>query len=254
VIAYQDFFKFQYSADNDMQASINWFAFTADKFGGYYLYYPPPGSTNDIGQTYPLRYQKSNHPDTNITAVALAKDAILLQTYLFQTNSRNFYYNGHGSKSSIANVSSASLAAIIKHRYRFVFLDGCETANGDLDSAFGINGPGRYPLSYYQNAGHRPAAFVGYDVSPWYALPGQVVRNGITYDNEIPWQVPYFIFNFLFYWDEDLIGEGLADAILDAINDLPSVQGFPTQPGEHLQIYGYDALRMDQFNRKTDWP
>jgi len=253
-IAYQDFFKFDYSENSEMTGSIIEFANTASKYGGYYLYYPPPGRTNDIGQTFPIRYQDSNHPDTNITAVSLAKDEIMLQNFLGNTNSRNFYYNGHGSASSIAGISSATFAALIHHRYRFVFLDGCNTANGSMDDAFGIRGPGRFALIYYQNTGIRPGAFVGYEADVPYALPGPVVKNGVPYDGEIPWQVPFFIFNFLFYWDADLVGESLAAALRDAKDDLPQVQGFAIQPGEHLQIYGYDDLRIDKFNRRADWP
>jgi len=236
-----------------MQGSINYFALISDNYGGYLLYYPPPGSTNDVGQTYPLRYQKTNHVDTNITALALAKDALLLENFLSRTNSRNFYYNGHGGPVSIANIYAGTLAALIHHRYRFVFLDGCSTANGSLDDAFGIHGPGRFALIYYQNTGIRPAAFVGYDVDVPYALPGQVVRNGVTYDDEIPWQVPFFITNFLFYWDELGASERLKDALEDAKNDLPP-SGLSIEPGEHLQIYGYDDLRIDEFNHRSDWP
>lgn len=254
VVAFQDFFKFEYSEDGDMQGSINDFALTAGKYGGYVLYYPPPGSTNDIGQTYPLRYQKANHFDTNITPIARAMDAIMLINFLANTNSRNFYYNGHGSESSIANLNIPSLVALIKHRYRFVFLDGCSTANGRLDEIFGIHGPGRFALSYYQSTGIRPGAFVGYDANVPYAKAPAITVGGVTYDDQIPWQVPYFIYNFLFYWDEDLLGWALNDALEQAADDLPPVTGFSIQPGRHLQIFGFDDLRINDFNYRADWP
>jgi len=31
-------------------------------------------------------------------------------------------------------------------------------------------------------------------------------------------------------------------------------RGFPIQPGENLQIYGYPQLRIDEFNHRGDWP
>jgi len=251
VVAYQDFFKFDYSADNDMKDSIDAFAVTAGQYGGYVL--AGPGGTN--GQTYPLRYQKTNHMDTNITPAAVAKDDSLLLNFLARTNSRNFIYFGHGLDDSIAGfVSTTRIGIFVKHRYRFVFLHGCSTANGGLDKAFKINGPGKYPVSHYQATGIRPAAFCGYTVKPYYLNRTPVTINGVTYDGTIPWQVPYFVFNFLFYFD--LYAHPLADAIESAIDDLPLVTGWPLQlnPGRSLTIHGYDQLGIHEYNHKSDWP
>ena len=251
VITYQDFFKFEYSANNLMKNSIDNFAYTAAKYGGYYLYYPQPGQTNDIGQTYPLSYQKTNHLDTNITADSIIKDQALLELFLSVTNSRNFYYNGHGSADTIAGGLPASeIQSYVKHRYRFVFLDGCDTANGKWDAAFGIHGPGRFALTYYENTGIRPGAFCGYNIETPYATGGQVTHNGVTYDDTIPDDVPYFIINFLFYWDTDLGNERLIQAINDAGKNLSPVGGW--YPGTGLQIYGYDDLRIDECNHGAD--
>jgi hypothetical protein len=249
VISYQDFFKFQYSANDLMKNSINTFANTAAKYGGYYLYYPPSGSTNDIGQTYPLRYQKANHFDASITADTLLKDDALLIAFLSSTNSRNFYYNGHGDANIIGdNIDPDFLGLGVHHRYRFVFLDGCNTANGKLDAAFGIHGPGTFDISYYENIGKRPAAFCGYNRTTPYAIGGQVVKNGVTYDNTIPDDVPNFIINFLFYWD--LETRTLRNAYDNARNFLSPVAGW--YPGDGLQIYGYDGLKIDEFNHAGD--
>lgn len=254
VIAYQDFFKFEYSANNDMLGAKNAFAGTVNKYGGYLLYYPQPGQTNDIGQTYPLRYQKTNHFDTNITGPAELKDENLFIYFASLTNARNVYLNGHGGPTTIASIPSGKIALNVKHRYRFVFMDGCETATGDLDSAFGIKGPGTFDLNHYQTTGLRPAAYCGYSVKPYYDIPGQVIQNGITYDAQIPWQVPGFIYNFLFYWDTE--GWTLSDSINQAYFDLPYVTGWPAaqQPGNYLQIYGYAQLAIDGYNHKSDWP
>ncbi len=251
VISYQDFFKFDYSQNNWMKGSINALANTAAKYGGYYLYYPTSGSanTNDIGQTYPIRYQKKNHYDPTITQDAIIKDQALLEAFLSLTNCRNFYYSGHGSAHSIAGgIPSDEFASVIKQRYRFVFLDGCNTANGDLDAAFGIHGPGKYALTYYENTGIRPSAFCGYNRETPFANGGNVTVNGTTYDNTIPNDVPFFIYNFLFYWD--LEGYMLQESIYDAQNSLSPVSGWI--PGTGLQVYGYDDLRIDQFNHASD--
>jgi hypothetical protein len=252
VIAFQDYFKFEYSANNAQQGSINTFANTSAKFGGYYLYYPQPGQTNDIGQTYPLRYQKTNHMDTNITSIANFLDEQMLRQFLSRTNSRNFYYDGHGDSDNIVSSSLdiAMLKATILHRYRFVFLNGCNTANGDLDKAFGINGPKRYDIDYYHKTGIRPGAFLGYNTEVNYTEGGPVVHGGVTYDDTIPWQVPGFITNFLFYWDTDLIGYGVLSAIDSAKSGLPSVGGQYRE--DYLKVHGYFNLHIDEVNHRGD--
>ncbi len=249
VITYQDFFKFEYSANNRIQGSINSFASTAAKYGGYYLYYPPSGSTNDVGQTYPIRYQKINHFDINITDAAISKDHALLKSFLSNTNSRNLYYHGHGSPVSIAGGFLASeVKASVKHRYRFVFLNGCDTANGGWDAAFGIHGPGQFDITHYENTGIRPAAFCGYNIEIPYATGGIRTVSGVTYDDTIPDDVPYFVTNFLFYWD--LEQYSLTDAIYYGKQYLSAVGGW--YPGTGLQVYGYADLKIDDFNHATD--
>jgi len=250
-VAYQDFFKFEYSANNYMQSSINNYANTAARYGGYYLYYPQTGQTNDVGQTYPMRYQKENHPDPSITSTATFLDEQLLRRYLSDTNSRNFFFDGHGDPHSIAGIDPVLLKVSVQHRYRFVMLDACSTANGDLDEVFGIHGPGKFALTYYHNTGIRPGAFCGYDKDVIYATGGQVTYNGVTYDDTIPDDVPFFIYNFLFYWDANLEGERLQDAISNAADNLPNPGG-PDYREYHWQIYGYDDLRIDECNHKTD--
>jgi hypothetical protein len=250
VIAYQDFFKFQYSQNSAMQSAINAFAITSGNYGGYYLYYPQPGQTNDIGQTYPMRYQKTNHMDTNITAAALALDVQRLKAYLGSTNSRNFFYDGHANANVFGGIPSSVVNATVKHRYRYVFIDGCNSANGDLDRAFGINGPKRYDISYYHKSGVRPAAFMGYTTTVNYAVGGPVMHDGIVYDNTIPFQVPGFISNFVFYWDTASMGYGLLSAIDNAKLYLPPVG---TQYREdYLAIHGYYNLHIDEVNHRWD--
>ena len=260
-VSYLDYFKHEYSDNNWMQASVNDVALTAQKYGGYWIYYPQPGQTNDIGQTYPLRFQNAYHPEDNVTADQITKDSALLTYFLANTNSRNFFYKGHGGPDALCYLTSRQIAASVKHRYRFVMLLACDTANGNLDKAFHINGPGQFDLTHYQNTGMRPAAFCAYSTQTYrsfnYIQPdgsGGYYVNGIKYDGVIPWQVPAFLTQFLFYWDSDLGNRTLTDAIQTARDSLPPVNGFPIQPGENLQIYGYPQLRIDEFNHRGDWP
>lgn len=251
VIAYQDSFKFEYSENDEMLGSIYTFGNVADMHGGAIAYAPPPGATNDIGQTFPIRYQKTNHMDTNITFAAIAKDHNLLLQFITNSLSRNIYLYGHGSGSTmVGGFGSWRVKNALKHRYRFVFLDGCKTATGDWDKAFKINGPGVVPLSQYQKRGVRPAAFCAYKIDTLHSIGGPVVHGGVTYDHTIPWQIPGFITNFLFFWE--FFNEGVRDAFNDAKNSLPPVGS--TYIGDGLEIYGYDQLRIGQYNQATDWP
>ncbi len=255
-IAYLDYFKHFYSDNNDMQGHINTFAITAAKYGGYLLWYPQPGDTNDIGQTYPLRYANPKYTNEVVTTAQILKDNALLKSMLADTNSRNFFYRGHGGAQQIGYVSANELAKVIKHRYRFVLLQACNTADGDLDKAFQINGPGEYDLSYYQKHGHRPATFLGNHGLSAFARGGAEVINGVPYDGRIPWQVPYLYYNFLFYWDADLMGWDVYFAMAQASLDLPAITGwsYEDHPGRRLRLFGYPYLHIDEFNHQADWP
>lgn len=251
VIAYQDSFKFEYSENDEMLGSIYTFGNVADTHGGAIAYAPPPGSTNDIGQTFPIRYQKTNHIDPNITAAAIAKDHNLLLQFITNSLNRNIYIYGHGSGSTmVGGFGSWRVKNALQHRYRFVFLDGCKTANGDWDKAFKISGPGAYPLSHYQKQGTRPAAFCAYKVDTLHSVGGPVIHGGVTYDHTIPWQIPGFITNFLFFWE--FFNEGVRDAFNDARDNLPAVGSIYI--GSGLEVYGYQQLGIDDFNYASDWP
>ena len=254
-VAYSDYFRHDYDPYGDMKGSIDDCTLTCGKYGGYLVYFPPPGSTNDIGQTYPLRYGDPDHTNEVVTSDQIAKDNAALKWFLSNTNSRNFFYRGHGSPHFIGYTSSDALASVIKHRYRFVLLQSCNSADGDLDHAFGINGPGQFDIDYYQKSGRRPAAFMGNQGQSYFNDGTKTTVNGVDYDATIPWQVPYLYYNFLFYWDTYLMGYSLFEAMGNAILDLPPIDGWSheQQPGQPLKIYGYPFLHIDEYNHKADW-
>jgi hypothetical protein len=69
------------------------------------------------------------------------KDQLL--EFLRRPAARNFYARGHGPSSQQGIIRFFGLEPKdfnIKHRYRFVFLDGCQTANRKLLECFGIKG------------------------------------------------------------------------------------------------------------------
>lgn len=93
---------------------------------------------------------------------------------LATTGTRDFYYFGHGSPASLGGggLPAATIAKLLgnnavttnSHPYRFVFLDGCLTANGNFPQAFGIlkieNMAG---TDFSDKRGIRQRAFMGWD-------------------------------------------------------------------------------------------
>ena len=69
-------------------------------------------------------------------------------------------------------------------------------------------------------------------------------------DDTIPWQVPGFITNFLFFWDPDLIEYGLLSAINNAKSGLPAVRGQSRE--DYLAIHGCFNLHIDEVNHRWD--
>ena len=258
-VTFQDYFIHYYDDSHGyMRGDINAFANTAAKYGGYLLYYPQPGQTNDVGQTYPLRYRNSKHPEDGVTADMITRDYNYLKFFLGNTNSRNFFYRGHGNPTSIGDISSSEIKAVVgQHRYRFVLLQACESADGDLDHAFGIKGPESYTdVAHYRAIGKRPAAFVGNHGDTRFANPGREQIGGVWYDGRIPWQIAYFYGDFLFWWDADNMGRDLWDALYEAVNDLPPIDNwaYEDNPGRRLEIHGYEYLHIDEYNHASDWP
>jgi hypothetical protein len=256
-VAYQDYFRHIYSADDDMKNAINAFALTAGKYGGYWLFYPQPGQTNDIGQTYPLRWINPSHPEDGVTASMVASDYAYLKLFLGNTNSRNFFFRGHGSPTSLGNISASEIKQAVNHRYRLVILQSCHSAEGNLDNAFGIKGPEFYDdVAHYQATGKRPGAFMGNIGTSTFAYKGITIINGVRYDGTIPWQVPYLYYDLLDAWDYDTLGWGLKDALDWAISISPPVAGWSSQqqPGKSLVIYGYRYLHIDEYNHASQWP
>lgn len=137
--------------------------------GGYNL---SPGNVFGTGQSF------------NLTAATQTN----LLAYLNDPSYRNFYFYGHGNASGIGDSSQWAVnppwitelelrAAMTNHLgettkpgttvhpYRFVFLDSCNSANGNLCEAFGIH---RVPANYWSTSFYvnilkmKPRVFVGY--------------------------------------------------------------------------------------------
>ena len=238
----------------------------AGSIGVGVFYQTPIGGTN--AQTYPIRYQYPQGHwlfDTNFNLQAQIYDWNLLHRMVEDSRARNFYYFGHGSSEWLGNGAPGLYAPLEReyytHRYRFVWLDGCETANGDWDRVFNINGPGIFSLGYYQERSKRPAAFVGHNQTIPLGIYGATPENGVTYDGKIPDSVPYFRSNFLIVWQ--YYGYTLRDAIQYGRNNTPDrnmhyedgpLAGQHYQPGDALQIEGYNDLRFNEYNAAGEIP
>jgi hypothetical protein len=103
--------------------------------------------------------------------------------------------------------------------YKFVFLDGCNTAGGNWPQAFGILKDQR---DYSTTVGAKNRAFMGWNFYIW--------REFIFNPN-----MPQFTVSFWQHWTED-IERPLSTAISMAYDDVPILL-FP-----FLRVYGYNQL------------
>ena len=171
--------------------------------------------------------------------------------------SRDFIYLGHGNNNSIGgdpttlgityvttkfiansltNVSSNPLKiGTNAHPYRFVFLDGCNTANGNWPLAFGIpKKTGMSQLDFVNKRGLRPRAFLGWDKPKNYAY----INNTDVEYNFFEWNTQFFR-----NWAQ-LDSNGIAVVGLrTAINQVTTnTDGSPNTGGRGIVIYGAEDL------------
>ncbi len=245
-IAYQDIFQ-GFVRSNMLFDAIYQFGGLGAQFGGAYTVFP---SNPTNGQVFPLRYPFTNNP---VSFLTFDRDDKALLTLLTNASRRNFYYFGHGTPNGIAGLLTSETIsyALRRHYYRFVFLDGCSTAAGALPAAFGINFNSPKPLSYFQKHGMRPRAYMGNSIKVKYAHGGEYIdpSTGLKAYGNIPESVAYFKTNFQFYW---YFNYDLVSAVYYAIQATPYL-GPEWDTGEYLKIYGYDGLRIDEYNWKSDW-
>jgi hypothetical protein len=119
-----------------------------------------------------------------------------------------------------------------RHAYRYVFLDGCETAAGNLPLAFGIPKKKVMRLNDFLNDGRRPCAFMGWTKTKWIGFAGRYVW----------YQHINFVSHFQYEWIEN--GRPLRQAVDNAA-------GYPDAFGiniGNMKIYGYDQLRYNEYN------
>jgi hypothetical protein len=253
---------------------------------------PHPGQP-ELGQTWPLRMGERDggynpYPDN---MPHHGRDFNTLLDELKNPAGRNFYGLSHGSPDSFFRFTTGGYEAALQHRYRCVFLDGCDSALGRLFRGFGatddeVESPVYPPgdvgccatdLNYYENvAGVRPGAFLGWKTK---AVIGYWTRGVLVTDDRTGLPCNYMVYEamgdwhgqFLFNW---VFGEPLLQAINDAnrlamgSSSWPPVQSLfvtlvwpdgTTQqvnfdPHYCLRVYGYGNLHFNEYNHSTDWP
>jgi len=201
-----------------------------------------------------------------------------LKAWLQEWHSRNFYYFGHGWPTGFGgdintlnnsnNVTGSRTLAGSKayvtdsyvrqnitvnpysgsHPYRFVFLDGCSGAAGDMPDAFGIPKQQLTDEYYRSSANTRhvhPSAFVGWNGEIGYNING--------------WGTIEQLWDFRNTWigQWSLGGspsgtETLSEALAEA--KLLTQWAQPSQIDAFLRIYGDKDLQYRQYNHSGDWP
>jgi hypothetical protein len=175
---------------------------------------------------------------------------------------RNFYYNGHATSDaicdpspSLAGLGTGLLKAALHNgqpgpenvRYRFVFLDGCDSAKSDWPGVFALGMVENKQLVDYKKA--RPGIFIGWDIEPGlFATPlNDNGRNAIGQWVRGSWRAEYVYFMADFLAQLQNFHKNIQDAYNHALNLMPSdLLG-------HLKMYGYWGLTVYDYNLREDW-
>ena len=171
---------------------------------------------------------------------------------LFDSRSRNLVYFGHGGPNGLGynqtttnrSITSAEIASRLhtipagqtnRHAFRFVFLDGCQTAKGNLPEAFGILHRENVDLNDYIAASMRPSAFAGWNAEKWIDL----------FDG---YAINYQHVNFINYVQMEMLlyGNGIHDAIHNAATHWDVFFSFNWI--NQMEVYGFWDLHFGQYN------
>ncbi|HTI70004.1 MAG TPA: hypothetical protein VMF06_08560 [Candidatus Limnocylindria bacterium] len=241
--------------------------------------------TGKGGQTYPKR-------DPLLDSEKAALDEKLLLSYLGLDDSRNYYGRGHGFSTRFANIQCEPFKdGIDSKRFRFVFIDGCNTFSSDFLGAFGMQSfefGSDIALSTYNAKGGRPGAYLTWSsqVPLCYFLltPETDPTTGASciikahssianwHNNVLAnWIVNQFSLSHSIDLANDtfkipmLAGEVIRDRAKNVLSDISKIQvltdhsdGTSSMDGfdPHLQmkLSGYGQLHFNEYNHGSDWP
>jgi hypothetical protein len=208
---------------------------------------------------------------TNVTQQVRNDTWYNFRAILFSRDVRNFYYQGHGSPNTIggdfdtctngtnfagAGIGTGSVASLnsgwvrnnVTHNqyrgdkyFRFVFLDGCDTANGDWPGAFGM-AKATNTIAFYTNPNRtphtRPSCFVG-----WNKVVGGDPTWGTTATYGL-WRSEW-----MFQWA--MIEENLDQSFRLARSNSSWIS--QTLMDSSLRLYGFNPLGFGLYNRRSQW-
>lgn len=230
-----------------------------------------PGLRQLPNSTYPIQF------GTNVYNQQERNDSWSeVKARLYDPGNRNFYYHGHGSantigcdmhsfdtnngiaggillpgsKAYIASLNISNEITFNRHGgsrpYRFVWLDGCSTANGNWPGAFGVD-KAAYGLDHYTNSAsnskhRRPSGFVGWNRPVGTGGVWGSAQDAYNFRSE--WMTKWY-----YSWQT----EGLWQAFKDARQSANWPPGGDSQLFEALRVYGYTNLLMNGYNQKSDW-
>jgi hypothetical protein len=201
--------------------------------------------------------------------------ADLKARYIFDPHYRNFYYYGHangdylgcdihtfdtnglisggtflpGSKAYLYSLNVSNELTFNRYSgsrpYRFVWLDGCSSANGNWPNAFGVD-KACYDIDHYTNSvanpkHRRPSAFVGWNQ----IVGGQGWGSAQSFFNyRTEWMTKWY-----YSWQSETLWNALRESVQSA-NWPPGGEG---QLRGAMRVYGYTNLLMNAYNQKNDW-
>jgi hypothetical protein len=144
---------------------------------------------------------------------------------------RDFFWLGHGCETSLGSgglggtaIRSKDIGSGLRnniispltgpnyHPYRFVFLDGCNTANGNWPQAFGIPKQTGMTMNDFLKRGVRPRAFLGWNYPKQYTW---VQQNEIE-TNFLQWNENFWAAWQSYYNNDPSQPYGLWDAVQKA--------------------------------------
>lgn len=217
------------------------------QYGGAYAIFP----SGSGGQTFPMRYISSNSMPA--TYAQEGQDESALLSLLTNATMRNFFYFGHSTANGFATVEDTALKYLLPQYYRFVFIDGCSSTEGDLPGVFGMGYNTSLSGSYFQQTGTRPRTFLGYSRIVFFANgsggPFRDSYTGQMYTYEVQPEVTEFLGNFEFYW---YFYYDVSSAVEAAYENTPTTQSTWAN-GTYLKILGYASLGVNDYNYQSDW-
>ena len=189
----------------------------------------------------------------------------LISSWMGDLYIRNFYYHGHGGATSLgcdkhtfntnglvtggvfsfpgsrSQMQNWQIAQKTKYkRFRFVFLDGCSTAAGDLPNAFNVSKT-NHTIDFYENHPQhpRPSVFVG-----WIQIVGG--EPGTDFNKWLDFEQ-----NWMGIW----ANSGPTKTIKESIEDANRIFGWLDSGtfNNKIRFYGYQEMTIRSYNGKGDW-